>query len=242
VFAQREAERHASRLLDQQFWCWGRDIRHPSGDLLMRAGFSKRKPSARPDAGSSYTKRLESGVSLTLWGFGVCVSRPDIGAVYLHRFGFKPLMCSATTLGDIASPRELPALTPPRTGADWRAARQLVTELIAWIARYEHDIIEEYGWRYRQECLAARGRPEEVAATDIAAAWERLGKKCRWMREHATGRGGWTATILAVRWGDHLLRSSQRSCSPRISSRLPAPARFPRRDQNHVSIPRIRPR
>jgi hypothetical protein len=33
--------RRASALFDQQMWCWGQDVRHHGGDVLVRYGFCR---------------------------------------------------------------------------------------------------------------------------------------------------------------------------------------------------------
>ena len=46
--------REGKLLLDQQCWCWGQDIRHPEGNLLLTHGFVRERHDTEKDL-SRYT-------------------------------------------------------------------------------------------------------------------------------------------------------------------------------------------
>ena len=82
--------RHAEWLMDQEMWCLGRDIRHPEGDALIRAGFQVWRPPTNVVGGNGYTWTMPDGGRLTLWAFGLCYTfKPESGLLYLSRFQFR---------------------------------------------------------------------------------------------------------------------------------------------------------
>ena len=58
--------RKGQELLHQQCWNWGRDIVRSEGNLLLEAGFLKRRPPGEEAGSSCYTLALSDGDSLML--------------------------------------------------------------------------------------------------------------------------------------------------------------------------------
>ena len=50
--------RKGQEVLDRQCWNWGRDIVRPEGNLLLEAGFLKRRPHEGEAGSSCYTLTL----------------------------------------------------------------------------------------------------------------------------------------------------------------------------------------
>lgn len=195
AFATREQERHAADLLDQQLWCWARDVSRPAGNVLLGLGMCHYRPPT-PSGSPSYSGRLPEGGGVTLWGFGVFLGVPGIGGVFLRRFSFAPLYTPREEVGVAGDVDELPPLAAPSSGREWAAVRLLLETLASWVARYEHWIAETCGVAYRRTSLAQRGKRPSVPAEKMAQEWERLGRRCRRLREHGTGLGVW-ARVLA---------------------------------------------
>ena len=73
--------RTGQKLLHRQCWNWGRDIVRPEGNLLLDAGFRRRRPPEGETGSSCYTLALPNGGCLMLWGFGLLYGMPRKGGV-----------------------------------------------------------------------------------------------------------------------------------------------------------------
>ncbi len=163
------AERGA-RLLHQQCWCWGYDIRRPEGNLLIDFGFVRERPTA-PATGSSHYRKRMGEIQVHLWGFGV-VWEERRGACYVNRYYFRPtpvdLACLERPIWSPESLLLLPAGAVPRT--------QLVEQLAAiccFAACYEDWIVRRLGLAYREAAL--RGWDQTAAeAPRLSAAWRKI--------------------------------------------------------------------
>lgn len=137
----------AETLLDQQFWCWGQDVRYPGGNLLLDYGFVRQRPPAGQRGSSAYTLAPTPGRHLVLRGFGLSYAADGVGNLFLPRYGFAP------RLGDAAdAPSTVGALEhlSPLHGPTGRSER----------ARGER-------------CPSAR-RARRVPVVEVAAAWRDL--------------------------------------------------------------------
>ncbi len=209
AFSNKQYEQRAAALLDQQLWCWGRDVVHPQGNVLLRLGMCHYRPMLPGRACSpSYTGELSSGGQITLWGFGVFLGKLGQGGVYIHRFGFTPLYTSQHQIVGVGSSEELPPLTPPASAEEWQRVRGLVVELASWIAHYEHWAVENLGLEYRRRCLAQRGQPPVVPAEKMASAWEQLAQRCRKLKDHSLPKSTWQRVLVQFRSRIELQSSS----------------------------------
>ena len=64
-------QRFAAALLDQQMWCWGCDIRHGEGNVLLQYGFSRWRPPEGTLGSTAYQLEAPPSRQVVLWGFGV---------------------------------------------------------------------------------------------------------------------------------------------------------------------------
>ncbi len=168
---------HAICLLDQQLWCWGRDILRQEGKWLLDLGFTRTKPPPeRKDCSSVYRLSLPQGRYLLLRGFGVIFSAEGLGSIFLPRYEFRPLFSNSP---EIEKPPwklcDLPKLyKPSATTRD--ACGTLLLELLEWIRDYESNIIEHIGVEYRRETLVKWDDGERVIfpAEVYATAWREL--------------------------------------------------------------------
>jgi len=176
VNASARAERSrqaATILLDQQLWCWGQDIKHPSGNLLERHGFERVEPPEGHGCSSLYRLRLSMGSRVILRGFGVFYGEDGAAGVFVGRHHFDPRF---TPCADLVMPPwwpgDLPTLRSPKDG-EVRAWLHLSGTLLRWIRVYESWIVRSMGPSYRAATLErwrARGRAV-VPADRIQDYW-----------------------------------------------------------------------
>jgi len=133
-------------LCDQQFWLFGRDIHRQGGNLLVEAGFERRRfGSGRP---TQYV--FESACnSIGLWGFGlhwICHERGQ--ALFVSREG-DFLEAGVSTVLAVRDPWTVER----RLQLGREADRQLASDVCGWFAEYETWVVETAGPEYRAEAL-----------------------------------------------------------------------------------------
>jgi hypothetical protein len=165
-----------TKLLVQQCWYWGCDVRRPAGNLLLAYGFTRARPPQPADGSSMYWYQPAPDRQLVLWAFGVFSGIPSIGGLYLNRFAFAPLLLDATTLTPpLWRPAALPAMRPAAATDDCRRLAQLVTALLDDIIAYESWILATCGLQYRQACLDEWSRQKlALPAEQLQPAWQQL--------------------------------------------------------------------
>lgn len=162
--------------MQQQVWCWGRDIEFPEGNLLMRFGFERHRDRTPVQRSSCY--RLDRDeLHVCLWGFGMFFGRRELGGLFLDRFDFRPRWAPIESLSlAIHAPEDLPVFARPRGRVQWKPARKLWRAALRWIADYESWIRTNVGVEYRSECVASWLKPF-VRAEKMAAAWKFLSRR-----------------------------------------------------------------
>lgn len=168
------ARAEAARLIDQQMWCWGCDVRRAGGNLLLAYGMM-RHPSPDPRFHSAYIALCED-CALTLWGWGIWVASAE-GALFIDRARFRAgWRAEGPRIPEAWSPVDLPPTAPPADSAQADHARDLLARALAWISDYERWVLATLGDSYRAEALAAwpgrrRGNNGESA---LPGAWDAL--------------------------------------------------------------------
>ena len=170
----RTIRRFGGRLMEQQVWCWGRDVEHLDGNLLIDFGFKRYRDRETEDRSTCY--RLDQDrLHVALWGFGMFFGSREWGGLYLDRFEFCPRWAPVEALSlAIHWPEELPTFARPRGHLQWHCARKLLKSSLLWIAKYETWVRSTVGLDYRRDCVANWLRPF-VRAEKTAAAWRYLG-------------------------------------------------------------------
>jgi len=173
--ALRVVRVRALRLLDQQLWCLGRDVR-AEGNLLLRYGFMRRRPPDPAAGGSEYVWRdAASGVCVTLWGYGVHLAQAREAGLFLKRYAFAPRW---TPPNWIPSSRfhvsAWKKARGPRTPEEADALMHRLVELSRWFARYETWISEQCPANYRADCLSQWHKEAITPPDRIAEEWMRL--------------------------------------------------------------------
>lgn len=169
--------RFADRLFNQQLWCWGQDVKHRQGNLLMRYGLERHREPGQEERGSTCYRWDDGDQHLAMWGFGVFYGTRRFGGLLIRRYGFRPVWSEVESLSvGIHSPDDLPTFARPRRHAHWRRAHRLCRDLMLWIADYEEWVQQQLGPEYRERCLIKWMDPV-LPATMIASAWRILGTR-----------------------------------------------------------------
>lgn len=167
--------------MEQQLWCWGKDIEHAAGNLLMRYGFERHRDRSDEERSTCYRFDRDR-FHVSLWGFGMFFGRRDLGGLFLSRFDFRPTWAPVESLAlAIHWPADLPDFARPRGRVQWECARRLWKSSMQWIADYETWARDTAGLDYRCECVASWLRPF-ARAEKMAAAWRFLSRR-GWERQ-----------------------------------------------------------
>jgi hypothetical protein len=155
-------------------WCWGRDIRHPGGNVLRRYGFLPHRP-ANPDCGSTaYVLVPHPELIIILWGFGVFYGDAERVGMFLKRYEFAPRLTSQSLPPwEMWNPGRLPPLRDPSSSVERHRLQSLYTDTLHWIASYEQWVAQRFGIEYRRQCLAGWSQTL-VPAEVMAATWKAL--------------------------------------------------------------------
>lgn len=163
-----------SKLLDQQMWCWGRDIVRPQGNALISYGFTRERPPKGVTASSAYVFHPAPGREFRVWGFGLLYSEASLGGVYLGRRDFSPKLIGGP-VRDVWRPGQLIRARRARTAEEDEVVRHLLRGALCRIAAYEWWALEELGRPHREQCVATWHKAT-VPAEGMPETWERLAR------------------------------------------------------------------
>jgi hypothetical protein len=142
-------------LMDQQLWCWGQDIEHPSGNLLLEYGFARTRPPAGQKACSQYSLALNDDAELRLWGYGIALVTPA-ECCYFSRAAFSPALLKSKLGAAIFSSDDLPPLKYALSMAEKQRCQGYFTTVLREIADYESWVEDRLGVEYRETILCNR--------------------------------------------------------------------------------------
>jgi hypothetical protein len=158
-------------LLNQQIWCWGQDIRSPTGNLLLSYGFTRTRPPGAEPGSSHYCLRLSERANISLWGFGMFYGHAEFGGLFLQRYAFTLAWTPQAALpAHVWTPEQLPSVAAPRTVVARLHAYRLLFAAVRWIVQYEKWIRDTVGLDYRHQCIA-RFSASTVPADEMIGAW-----------------------------------------------------------------------
>ncbi len=168
-----------TRLLTQQCWNWGCDVRRPEGNLLLEAGFTRVRPPTGVTGNTLYALHPSPETQIILWSFGIFFGQAASGGLLLNRFRFAPHSMDTPTLPlTIWTQEHLPPLHRP-AAADRERLALLLAGLLDWISAYESTVLAEQGVAYREACLAQWSRRKlGVPAAELPARWAILRGDC----------------------------------------------------------------
>lgn len=165
----KKTVQQVAKLMNEQCWCWGADIRHKDGNLLLTYGFRRDRAPAPHIGSNMYSFHPCPRQLIALWGWGLFYGDVSLGGVFIGRNGFAPLLTSASTLATpIFSSGDLPSLQIPVSETEYQLTGQLTGKALRWIAAYERWIVPIVGETHRLACLAEwRKRPVD----QVLSAW-----------------------------------------------------------------------
>ena len=143
--------------INQQLWCWGRDILHPEGNLLTQYGFVRQERPPERAGTSLYRWESSSDWRVLLWGFAIFVGDDELQCgMWLKRGEALPRW---SPFSDVRSPAwemcNLPIPSVARTPAAMTACDLLVMQFCSWVSDYEAWVVARRGIAYRASVLEA---------------------------------------------------------------------------------------
>jgi hypothetical protein len=173
-FPERLVSR-GTRLLTQQCWYWGCDVRRPEGNLLLALGFERTRPPEGVEGSTLYTLEPAPGAQAILWSFGVFFGRAGAGGLFLDRFRFEPLLLEQAALPPAIWQIELLPTMSRAGDADRARLNALLGDLLRWVVAYEQTVLAVQGLAYREACLAQWSRQKlGLPADALVPAWQTL--------------------------------------------------------------------
>lgn len=167
------------RLFNLQHWLWGCDVRHVVGNRLIQMGLQRIPAPPGFRSPSVYLQSLPRGRTVILRGFGTVIAEAGIGAVFLSRYlPFPEWMPEFDPGVDHRRLPFVPEQLPPRvlpSPSEMVVVRDLVVQLLQWIAEWEQAAIEQLGPIDRdRSILDWSPRGTEFSAATLPAIWRQL--------------------------------------------------------------------
>jgi len=142
-------------LMDQQLWCWGRDIEHDAGNLLLDYGFTRIRPPVGQKACSQYTLALGDESALRVWGYGIALVTPE-ECCYFSRAAFIPALLKSKLGTAIFSCDDLPPLKYALSMAEKLRCQDYLANVLRELGVYETWVEARLGEEYREQILSNR--------------------------------------------------------------------------------------
>ncbi|MEO0564475.1 MAG: hypothetical protein AAF125_20390 [Chloroflexota bacterium] len=176
-----EFQRRAFPLLDQQMWCWGCDVQRAEGNLLLAYNAEKR-PAPNPRDHSAYRFVADNHVVLNLWSWGIWVSQPQWGSLFIGRSRFRVhYSTEAIHTPDAWRTRDLPSMTGAHNEADAMHAIYLLEAALNWIGGYEDWLRSQVEPDYREQILEKWPQRKQhkggTPAPEMSTRWFGLAKQ-----------------------------------------------------------------
>lgn len=172
----KEMRQLGQHLLNQQIWCWGRDVCYPDKNLLIEYGFQRIPLPDGARGHSNYLLCRPKQTQVMLWGFGLFYGQPSLGGLFLKRFEFKPRWLPLSQLTPpICSPDLIPARLP-HSAETIEKTVGLLTEALSWLADYESWVMQTVGLPHRQQAVASwrNGKRKVLPAESMVPNWQKL--------------------------------------------------------------------
>lgn len=166
-------------LLDQQMWCFGRDIIDSPGNRLIARGFERFPCPHNPPTSTRYVWTGSGGVTVVLWAFGMLYASGGRSA-FLRRHGFAPLLATTeeACFDSVWSPDSLHAWNAPINREEVLESWDFVAKLCEWTADYEVWMAESESLDRRESVIAAWKHPF-CRADEVAHLWRDLAARIR---------------------------------------------------------------
>lgn len=151
--------------LELQMWSFGRDIRHPHGNVPVRLGM-ERHPNRHPGRSSTYCA-WAGCYRITLRSFGIAIAPSTGSALWLGR---RQPARRVGTAGD--RPDDYADLCAITSVAAADSIVDLLPPLARWLADYEQQVVELLGAGWRRRVQRSHRMGGHVV--DAADRWRRL--------------------------------------------------------------------
>jgi hypothetical protein len=175
IASPRRQRQPLQPLLDQQFWCWGYDVRGKE-NWLLRYGFTRARHPEQRAKGSSRYVLVRAGLEIRLWAFGATVRRlEEAGTALVARYTTKPHFSQAAVGGlDVHRIDDLPPFRSPTTPAEQETLKRLMALFCRFVAEYEAWLHAQAGEAHRRGALAEWMHKPCCPANEIPERWQRL--------------------------------------------------------------------
>lgn len=167
--------------VEQQLWCFGRDINHPEGNLLMHFGFQRERPPQGFYGSTRYAYAMQDGMLIRLWGFGMTIDLGEVSTersliIRRHPLRFGMLSRAAANCCRVWDVREFPSSAAHSVNRIALPTLPHLRALAQMLATYERGVVHSHGDEYRLRCDEARPRnlrrKMTVRAEQLAEFWE----------------------------------------------------------------------
>ncbi len=174
-------QRTAVPLLDQQMWCWGYDVRRTQGNLLVAYGAEKR-PAPDKRYHSAYRFVADNCVVLNLWSWGIWLSHPQWGSLFVSRSRFRVIYSSEIIqIPDAWRARDLPPMTGAHDETEADNAANLLATAQNWIGGYEYWLCSQVEPDYREQILEKWPKRKQykggIPAAEMSTSWFELAQQ-----------------------------------------------------------------
>ena len=161
-------------LMNHQCWDFGRDILHPSGNLLIHFGFERFGVPKGKTGGNSYRIDLDENSELVIWGFGIFLGESETGGIFINRFDFSPKILNTFRLNlPITESTQLPHSRKPLNSNEGKTALEKTKRIVDWLIGYESWVEKICGKNWRKQCLDDWGKAT-LEPDEIKSGWEDL--------------------------------------------------------------------
>lgn len=145
--------RNFARLINLQMWCFGCDIRRPEGNLLIEYGFTRDRPCETSCGSSRYSKDTKSGMSLSIWGFGMVIT-DESSALFLKRFTWVPrVLLGRFDETNIFKPHAMSEFREPASRRESDEGHRLLYALREEVISYEQYVCDQASTLFKTQRL-----------------------------------------------------------------------------------------
>lgn len=167
-----KVQQRTMKMLDQQFWRWGCDVKHSAGNLLVQYGFL-RIPKSNQSSSKSSVYQLEIGphARVALSSSTMFYGDNDLGGMLFKRFDCRPYYTPSGLVLDSLWEEENDLIPTAFGDCSWR---ELASQLIAIIVEYESWVTCHFGRKYISDSLTSRGKRPFMQAGETPAEWKKI--------------------------------------------------------------------
>jgi hypothetical protein len=142
------------KILNVQFWLFGRDILYDKENLMLTYGFERRRSDGNET--SMYVMKLNAHQTLALWGFGFVLMDKRKRNLFVKRIdGSIYFADEFDERGKYHKIDDFGTLRKPKHEKDKFIVRDLIGNFLEWCQVYETWVLKKTGLWWRNECIQA---------------------------------------------------------------------------------------